>query len=85
MRRIHRHGMSARCVFCRSFVSLAKGRCGRCGARYSRDAGQTVPATERARAGRLGGARRAQALSPERRTEIARLAAEARWGRKEQP
>jgi hypothetical protein len=31
--------------------------------------------------GRLGGRARAEKLSPARRAEIARLAAEARWGR----
>ena len=32
--------------------------------------------------GRLGGRARAEKLSPARRAEIARLAAEARWGRR---
>jgi hypothetical protein len=31
--------------------------------------------------GRKGGAARAQSMSPERRTEIARKAAEIRWGK----
>lgn len=35
------------------------------------------------RGGLTGGKKRAQALSPERRQEIARKAAAARWGRKE--
>ena len=34
-----------------------------------------------ARGGEVGGPARARALSPERRREIARLAAKARWGR----
>ena len=41
---------------------------------------------ERVERGKLGGAKggilRAERLSPERRSEIARKAAEARWGRK---
>lgn len=47
----------------------------------------TVPQKdpERVERGKLGGAKggklRAERLSPERRTEIARRAAEARWGR----
>jgi hypothetical protein len=40
--------------------------------------------TDRAAAGRRGGAARAEALTAERRTEIARKGAEARWqGNKE--
>ena len=38
----------------------------------------TAPA--RAAGGRVGGRKRAQNLSPERRSEIAHAAAEARWG-----
>ena len=37
----------------------------------------TAPA--RAAGGRVGGRKRAQSLTPERRSEIARAAAEARW------
>ena len=38
----------------------------------------TVPA--RAAGGKRGGVARADRLTPERRSEIARMAAEARWG-----
>jgi hypothetical protein len=38
------------------------------------------PTTERARkAGKVGGVARKKALTPEQRSEIARVAAEARW------
>jgi hypothetical protein len=44
------------------------------------------PESQQARAGRAGGAKggraRAQSLSPERRSEIARAAANARWQNK---
>lgn len=36
--------------------------------------------TDRAAAGRKGGAARAEALTPERRKEIAQAGAQARWG-----
>ena len=35
--------------------------------------------TGRSKAGKIGGARRSAALTPEQRSEIARAAAEARW------
>ena len=45
--------------------------------------GEPTPVQEFARSGGLrGGAARAAALSPERRAEIARKAAEKRWGQK---
>ena len=43
---------------------------------------ELTPAQEFARSGgNVGGAARARALSPERRAEIARKAAQKRWGR----
>ena len=36
--------------------------------------------TQKAKGGRVGGAARARKLSPERRREIARAGADARWG-----
>jgi hypothetical protein len=43
----------------------------------------TSPIADRGRAGgRVGGPARSDALSPERRREIARIAASARWGKK---
>ena len=42
--------------------------------------GADTPLTRRAKAGGLkGGAARAKSLTPDRRVDIARLAAEARW------
>ena len=49
-----------------------------CHRRDSRKTKATVPA--RAAGGRIGGRKRAKCLSEKRRAEIARAAAEARWG-----
>ena len=40
---------------------------------------KTSKAPARAKGGRVGGKRRAESLSPEKRSEIARAAAAARW------
>lgn len=43
---------------------------------------QTLTSEERSRGGMAGGAARNEALTPNRRSEIAKKAAEARWGKK---
>lgn len=42
---------------------------------------EEVPKTKRAKSGKVGGQARAKALSPQRRREIAKKAAKARWGK----
>ncbi len=41
---------------------------------------ETVAKPRKANGGRIGGKRRAESLTPERRREIAQVAAKARWG-----
>ena len=41
---------------------------------------QPAPTPNRAKGGRKGGKARAESLTPEQRSEIARAGAEARWG-----
>jgi hypothetical protein len=48
----------------------------------SRMGRKTLSTHEAARMGRKGAAKRKKALSPERRKEIARRAAETRWGKR---
>ena len=42
-----------------------------------------LPDPARRKAGQAGGASRADVLTPEERSEIARLAAQARWGKED--
>ena len=44
---------------------------------------QRGKAPNRARGGQVGGKRRAERLTPEKRREIAKKAAESRWGKKD--
>jgi hypothetical protein len=43
---------------------------------------EKLPKTRRAEGGRVGGKRRAEALSPEARSAIAKRGAATRWGKK---
>ena len=42
---------------------------------------EELPKTRRAEGGKIGGKKRAEALSPKKRKEIAEKAAKARWGK----
>ena len=71
--------MAFRCFHCSSFMTPSKGECRRCGARYIAPKAKPENDGSPSSWGYMGAHARARKLTPERRSEIARLASQARW------